>query len=122
MDQYFTVPPHSIWNPYGMDIFHGFHMDSIWNMFYHINQAFTTMESIWNPCGIHVENPCEICMESIWNPYGIYFIMDSIQISHGFQIKFPHGFHMDSTWNPCGTHLAILQSHVQNFNFIKYIC
>jgi len=30
---YFTIPPHSIWNPYGMDIFHGFHMDSIWNMF-----------------------------------------------------------------------------------------
>jgi len=30
---YFTIPPHSIWIPYGMDIFHGFHMDSIWNMF-----------------------------------------------------------------------------------------
>jgi len=29
---YFTIPPHSISNPYGMDIFHGFHMDSRWNI------------------------------------------------------------------------------------------
>jgi hypothetical protein len=67
--QYFTMPPHSIWNPYGMDIFHGIHMESMWNMFYHINQAFTTMDSIWIPYTFHMEY-------SIWNPHGIH--MESI--------------------------------------------
>jgi hypothetical protein len=27
--QYFTMPPHSMWNPCGMDIFHGIHMEYV---------------------------------------------------------------------------------------------
>ena len=40
--QYFTMPPHSTWNPCGTDLFH-----------------VESMESTWNPHGIH--------MESMWN-------------------------------------------------------
>jgi len=41
-------------------------MDSIWNMFHHINQVVTTMESIWNPHRFHTN--------STWIPGGTYLI------------------------------------------------
>ncbi len=59
--QYFTVPPYSIWNPYGMDLFHGFHVEYV--------------HSIWHICGFHMDSiwnvniPHGIHMESMWNEY-----------------------------------------------------
>src|SRR5271154_3925168 len=44
--QYFTLPPHSIWNPCGMDIFHGICFSS------YISQIFTDMDSTWIPYGL----------------------------------------------------------------------
>ena len=69
----------SIWNgyiPYGMS---GFHMDSIWNMFYHISHILLT----WIPPGIH--------MDSTWIPDG--FHVHSIWTG---SIWIPSGFHVDS--------------------------
>ena len=93
--QYFTTPPHSIWNPYGMDIFHGFHMDSIWNMFQDINQVITTMDSTWIPHGFHAH--------SIWIPYGLI----------------PPGIHMESTPNPCGIHVDSTWNSHNIFSQVK---
>ena len=78
--QYFTTPPYSIWNPYGIDIFHGFHMDSIWNM------SIPYESSVYHmiiPYGFHAH--------STWIPCS--FHMDSMLIPSGM---IPHGFHMDS--------------------------
>jgi hypothetical protein len=54
--QYFTITFHmeSIWNSYGMDIFHGFHMDST-----------------WIPCPFHMDS---FHMDSTWIPYGFHMI------------------------------------------------
>ena len=76
--QYFTMPPHSMWNPHGIKILNGFHVESIWNMFQPIIEVFSTMDSTWNLSPFH---------------------MESISIPHGI---IPHGFHMDSAWIPHG--------------------
>ena len=81
LSQYFTMPPHSTWNPCGTDLFHVESMESTWNMFHHINHVLTDMDSIWNPYGIH--------MESTWNPHGLI----------------PHGIHLKSMWIPYGFHV-----------------
>ena len=76
--QYFTLPPYSIWNPHGMQRFHGM-----------------PMESIWIPCGIcwfHMEYVHGIHMEWIYS-------MDSMWIPCSFHGIIPLGFHLDSTWN-----------------------
>jgi hypothetical protein len=65
----------STWNGYIPWIPYGFHVDSIWNMFHHINQVFTNgfhAHSMWNPSGIHVD--------SMLIPHGI--------ILHGTHLTF----------------------------------
>jgi hypothetical protein len=109
--QYFTMPPHSIWNPYGihmkwiysmesiwnpcgMDIFHGIHMESMWNMF------GPFMEYVKLSHGMHVFHMYSIWnghLDSTWIPCS--FHMDSIWIPCSFHRIFPHGFHLDSRWN-----------------------
>jgi hypothetical protein len=69
------MPPHSIWISYGMDIFHGFHMDSMWNMF------GPFMEYVELSHGMHIFH-----MESIWNGY-----LDSTWIPCSFHRIFPDG-------------------------------
>jgi len=81
----------SIWNgyiPYG---FHPFHMDSIWNMFYHINHLYINMESTWIPPGFH--------MDSMFIPYGLI----------------PYGFLVDSRWIPGGIPLMFLPKSNSQF-------
>ena len=76
ISQYFTLPPYSIWIPYG------FHMDSIWNA-----------NIPWNPHGFHVEYVwfhMEYKKESIWN-------RNIPWIPYGMEIFY--GFHVDSIWN-----------------------
>jgi hypothetical protein len=83
LNQYFTLPPHSMWNPCGMKIFHGIYMDSKWNMFipyvistwipygFQVDSMFIPWnDSIWNPCPFYVESmaiPCGIHGHSMWN-------------------------------------------------------
>src|SRR6266571_9184141 len=77
--QYFTVPPYSIWNPYGI------HMEWIYSM-----------ESTWNPCGI-----CTFHLAYMWIPHGFH-------MECKYSTWNPHGIHMESMWNeyipwnPCG--------------------
>ena len=42
------------WSPYGIEIFHGFHMDSTWNGHVFIPDGFQ-VDSIWIPYGFHME-------------------------------------------------------------------
>ena len=58
--QYFTMPPHSMWNPHGIKILNEFHVESIWNMFQPIIEVFSTMDSTWIPHGFHVD-----CVQNI---------------------------------------------------------
>jgi len=75
--------------PYGMQIFHGIHMESMWNMF----------GSIWNiewiPYGIEIFHGFH--MDSIWNG-------NILWISHG----------MDSKWIPYRTQLKFKNSFKSN--------
>jgi hypothetical protein len=60
--QYFTVPPHSIWNPYGIHGIHGIHMESIWNMFVP-----------WNPHGFHGFHEFHMdSMDSTWTQWNLF--------------------------------------------------
>ena len=78
---------YSIWIPYGMQIFHGIHMDSMWNMF----------GSIWNikksPYEIEIFHGFH--MDSMWNG-------NTLWIPHGMDM---YSFHMDSMWIPGGFHM-----------------
>src|SRR6266567_6709866 len=47
------------WNPHGIHMEYIYSMDSIWNIFHHINKVFIHMDSTWNehriiPGGFHM--------------------------------------------------------------------
>jgi hypothetical protein len=94
----------SIWIPYGMQIFHGIHMDSMWNMF----GSIWNIE--WSPYGIEIFHGFH--MDSIWKEifYGFHMewtCIHSIWIPDGFHIHsiwIPDGFHIHSIWIPCPFH------------------
>jgi len=72
-----------------------FHMDSMWNMFYHINHIYIDMDSIWIPPGFHMDSmfipygliPYGFLVDSRWIPCG--FQVDSMWIPDGFQVEYP---------------------------------
>jgi hypothetical protein len=67
--QYFTMPPHSIWNPCGIHemtwIPYGFHMEYVSSL----NHIFTNMDSTWIPHGFHGLIPYGFHMYSTWNRF-----------------------------------------------------
>src|SRR6266567_1050272 len=92
---------HSILIPCGLDAFHphsmwtgcipcGIHVESMWT--FH-------MESMWSPCGVHVE----------WRPQNEWDLSQNV-----FHMEWwkPCGVHVESMWNevhsmwsPCGVHV-----------------
>jgi len=68
-----------------MNIFHGFHMDSMWNMFGLIMEWKYSINSTWIPHGMDTFH-----IDSIWNRH-------IPSIPHGMDTF--HSFHMESTWN-----------------------
>ena len=110
---YFTIPPHSIWIPYGMSIFHGFHMEYVSpyksnSYYYGFHMESMSIPYGMSPHGIHMESVYfTIPPHSIWIPYGM-------SIFHGFHMEYvssykSNSYYYGSTWNPYGIHIDSTQ-------------